>query len=53
MLGAYLALSKLLPDEVVLNAINAKAHSRPGLAEFNTKALQAGKEYVCSSALRA
>jgi Pyruvate/2-oxoacid:ferredoxin oxidoreductase gamma subunit len=46
MLGAYLALSGLLPDEAVLGAINEKAHSRPGLAEFNTKALLAGKEYV-------
>jgi 2-oxoisovalerate ferredoxin oxidoreductase beta subunit len=46
MLGAYLALSNLLPDETILGAINEKAHSRPGLAEFNTKALHAGKEYV-------
>ncbi len=53
MLGAYLALSKLLPDEVVLNAINAKAHSRPGMAEFNAQALRAGKEHVLSSARQA
>ncbi|MGH7594811.1 MAG: 2-oxoacid:acceptor oxidoreductase family protein [bacterium] len=46
MLGAFLALSNLLPDKVVLAAINEKAHSRPGLAEFNTKALLAGKEFV-------
>lgn len=52
MLGAYLALSGLLPDEIVLGAINEKAHSRPGLAEFNTNALHAGEEFVRSSALR-
>jgi 2-oxoisovalerate ferredoxin oxidoreductase beta subunit len=46
MLGAYLALSNLLPDGTVLEAINEKAHSRPGLAEFNTKALFAGKEFI-------
>jgi 2-oxoisovalerate ferredoxin oxidoreductase beta subunit len=52
MLGAYLALSGLLPDETVLGAINEKAHSRPGLAEFNTKALHTGEEFVRSSAFR-
>lgn len=57
LLGAYLALSNLLPDQVLLDAINEKAHSRPGLAEFNTKAFFAGKEFVrsnaaCSNAFR-
>jgi 2-oxoisovalerate ferredoxin oxidoreductase beta subunit len=52
MLGAYLALSNLLPDNVVLSAINEKAHSRPELADLNTKALFAGKEFVCSNAFR-
>ncbi len=46
MLGAYLALSNLLPDHIVLSAINEKAHSRPELADLNTKALLAGKEFV-------
>jgi 2-oxoisovalerate ferredoxin oxidoreductase beta subunit len=46
MLGAYLALSNLLPDSIVLSAINEKAHSRPELADLNTKALLAGKEFV-------
>ncbi|MDZ7363279.1 MAG: 2-oxoacid:acceptor oxidoreductase family protein [candidate division KSB1 bacterium] len=46
MLGAYLALSDLLPDSVMLAAINEKAISRPGLAEFNTKAFFAGKNFV-------
>ena len=50
MLGAYLAFSNLLPDQVLLDAINEKAHSRPGLAEFNTKAFFAGKEFVRSNA---
>lgn len=52
MLGAYLALSNLLPDRVVLEVINEKAHSRPGLAEFNTKALLAGKEFILEQTLR-
>jgi 2-oxoisovalerate ferredoxin oxidoreductase beta subunit len=52
MVGAYLALSNLLPDRVVLEVINEKAHSRPGLAEFNTKALLAGKEFVLEPARR-
>jgi 2-oxoisovalerate ferredoxin oxidoreductase beta subunit len=46
MLGAYLALSDLLPDGVMLAAINEKAVSRPGLAEFNTKAFFDGKNFV-------
>lgn len=46
MLGAYFAASNLLPDQILLDAINEKAHSRPGLAEFNTKAFAAGKEFV-------
>jgi Pyruvate/2-oxoacid:ferredoxin oxidoreductase gamma subunit len=46
MLGAYLAISNLLPDQIVLSAINEKAHSRPELADLNTKALLAGKEVV-------
>ena len=53
LLGAYLALSNLLPANVVLSAINEKAHSRPELADLNTKALFAGKEFVCSEAPRA
>ncbi len=52
MLGAYMALSNLLPDSVILHAINEKAHSRPGFAEFNTKAFLAGKELVRSNAFR-
>ncbi|MDZ7289071.1 MAG: 2-oxoacid:acceptor oxidoreductase family protein [candidate division KSB1 bacterium] len=46
MLGAYLALSKLLSEEIVLSAINERAHSRPGLAGLNANALRAGMEYV-------
>jgi 2-oxoglutarate ferredoxin oxidoreductase subunit gamma len=46
MLGAYLAISNLLTDAVVLDAVNAKAHSRPGLAELNAQALRAGKAYA-------
>jgi Pyruvate/2-oxoacid:ferredoxin oxidoreductase gamma subunit len=49
MLGAYLALSNLLPDSAVLSAINEKAHSRPGLAELNARALLAGREFVLKS----
>ncbi len=50
MLGAYLAFSNLLADHILLEAVNEKAHSRPGLAEFNTKAFAAGKEFVRSNA---
>jgi 2-oxoisovalerate ferredoxin oxidoreductase beta subunit len=46
MLGAYLALTNLLPDEAILNALNEKAKSRKEIAEFNARALRAGKEYV-------
>lgn len=45
MLGAYLGLTKLLPDEAILGALNDKI-GRPGLAELNARALRAGKEYV-------
>ncbi len=52
MLGAYLELSKLLPEEVVLAVLNQKAKSRPGLAELNAKALAAGQSFVRNSVLR-
>lgn len=46
MLGAYLALSKLLPDETILGAVNEKAKSRRDIAELNRRALFAGKEHI-------
>lgn len=52
MLGAYLELSKLLPEEVVLAVLNKKAKSRPGLAELNAKALSAGQSFVRKNVLQ-
>jgi 2-oxoisovalerate ferredoxin oxidoreductase beta subunit len=46
MLGAYLALSKLVPDETILEAVNEKAKSRRDIAELNRRALFAGKEHI-------
>ncbi|MDZ7267710.1 MAG: 2-oxoacid:acceptor oxidoreductase family protein [candidate division KSB1 bacterium] len=51
MLGAYLELSKLLPEEVVLAVLNQKAKSRPALAELNARALAAGQNFARTGVL--
>lgn len=51
MLGAYLGLAKLLPEEAILAVLNKKAKARPALVELNARALRAGLEFVRSNAL--
>lgn len=51
MLGAYLGLARLLPEEAILAVLNKKAKARPALVELNAKALRAGQEFVRSNAL--
>jgi 2-oxoisovalerate ferredoxin oxidoreductase beta subunit len=45
MLGAFLGFSKIMPEGAVLSALNDKV-GRPGIAEFNERALRAGIDYV-------
>lgn len=46
MLGAMQALSAVLPDEIVEQALTELGGKKPELAELNLRALNAGREYV-------
>jgi len=46
MLGAYLGLTKILPEEIMRGVLQDKAKSRRDIAEFNARALQAGFDFV-------
>lgn len=51
MLGAFLGFSKVLPEAAILSALNDKV-GRPGIAEFNERALRAGIDYAIKGAWR-
>lgn len=46
LLGAYLGLTQILPEENMLGVLRDKAKSRHDLAELNARALRAGFEFV-------
>lgn len=46
LLGAYLGLTNVLPEEIMLGVLHDKAKSRHDLAELNARALRAGIEFV-------
>lgn len=48
MMGAYLAHTNILPEEPIVEALNAKAKSRKAIAELNAQALRAGAEFIQS-----